>query len=97
LWPKHEPWGPASAAAAAWRRLVPSVSVHVVPGDHLAVVHEHLDVLAGQLAPYLGDSAAPEAPAPDAARAPIQLALLPVVVDLGWVLLSASELRVCLT
>jgi hypothetical protein len=96
LWPEHEPWGSAAAAAAAWRRLVPSVSVHVVPGDHLAVVHEHLDVLAGELAPYLDDGAVPEASVPDDARAPVHLALLPVVVDLGWLLLRMAELRTCL-
>ena len=95
LWPEREPWGTAAAAAAAWRRLVPSVSVHVVPGDHLAVVHEHVDVLAGQLAAHLEDDAGPEELATHAAGPCVQRALAPVLVNLGAALLHASELWGC--
>ena len=91
LWPEREPWGTAAAAADAWRRLVTSVSVHVVPGDHLAVVHEHLDVLAGHLAPHLADDARPAAPASHALVPCVPLALAPALVDLGAVLLRAWE------
>jgi amino acid adenylation domain-containing protein len=53
LWPQDEGSASAAAAAAVWGRLVPTVTVHVVPGDHLAVLHEHLPALADRLAPYL--------------------------------------------
>ena len=95
LWPEREPWGSAAAAASAWRRLVPSVSVHVVPGDHLAVVHEHLDVLAEHLAWYLEDGRRPADVAP-AATMGLRLGVPPVLMDLAEVLHSVAELAVCL-
>ena len=55
LWPEHEGSGSVDAAATAWRRLVPSVTVRVVPGDHLAIVHDQLDVLATHLDAHLSD------------------------------------------
>jgi amino acid adenylation domain-containing protein len=96
LWPEHEPWGTAAAAAAAWRRLVPSVSVHVVPGDHLAVVHEHLDVLAGYLLRYLDGTATPVAPAPSPAWRPVHLGASVALLDAAKVFQHVSELTVCL-
>ena len=81
FWPEQEPWGPASAAAAAWRRLVPAVDVHVVPGDHLAVVHDHLDVLVERLAPYLDGPVPSSQPAPATVAERVRLSLPPFVVD----------------
>jgi amino acid adenylation domain-containing protein len=49
LWPEHEPWGPADEAAAAWRPIVSRVDVGIVPGDHIGIVNEHVDVLADHL------------------------------------------------
>ena len=91
LWPELEPWGPAAAAAAAWRCLVPSVRVHVVPGDHLAVVHEHLDRLVAQLAPYLDDDAGVAT-----AKRLGALAAPAIFLELLDVLERASELSTCL-
>jgi thioesterase domain-containing protein/acyl carrier protein len=95
LWPEREPWGSAAAAAGAWRRLVPSVTVHVVPGDHLAVVHEHLDVVADFLASYLEDGRRPAGVGP-AATVGLRLGIPPVLMDLAEVLRSLAELAVCL-
>jgi amino acid adenylation domain-containing protein len=95
FWPEQEPWGAADAAAAAWRRLVPAVDLHVVPGDHLAVVHDHLDVLAERLAPYLdGGAATVRTPATLPQR--VQLSLPPVFVDLAEAIERASEMARCL-
>jgi len=92
FWPEHEPWGPADAAAAAWRRLVPEVDVHVVPGDHLAVVHDHLDVLAERLAPYLDGHAPPRPPVPETFAERLRLGLPPFVVDLADAMERAREM-----
>ena len=94
LWPEREGWGPASAAASAWRRLVPVVTLHVLPGDHLGVLHEHLDVVAGHLNAYLVDGDAdPGRPMAEAAAAVLRLPplLLPGLAEL---LRRASELSI---
>jgi thioesterase domain-containing protein len=96
FWPEQEPWGPADAAAAAWRRLVPAVDAHVVPGDHLAVVHDHLDVLAERLAPYLDGRAAPSRRAPATLTERLRLGLPPVFVELPEALERAWEISRCL-
>jgi thioesterase domain-containing protein len=96
LWPEREPWGSAGAAAAAWRRLVPEVDVHVVPGDHLAVVHDHLDVLIERLAPYLEAGPAPSAPAPLTLVERVRLSLPPIVLDLAEAVARACEMPICL-
>ena len=96
FWPEHEPWGSADAAAAAWRRLVPKVDVHVVPGDHLAVVHDHLDVLAERLAPYLDGPAPPRPPVPETFAERLRLSLPPFVVDLADAMELAREMSLCL-
>jgi amino acid adenylation domain-containing protein len=93
LWPEREPWGSAAAAASAWRRLVPAVSVHVVPGDHLAVVHEHLDVLAEHLASYLEEGRRP-ADVAAAVTVGLRLGVPPVLMNLAEVLHSVAELAV---
>jgi thioesterase domain-containing protein/acyl carrier protein len=96
FWPEQEPWGPASAAAAAWRRLVPAVDVHVVPGDHLAVVHDHLDVLVERLAPYLEGRVPSSQPAPATVAERVRLSLPPFVVDLVETMERACEMSLCL-
>jgi thioesterase domain-containing protein len=96
FWPEQEPWGSASAAAAAWRRLVPQVDVHVVPGDHLAVVHDHLDVLAERLAPYLEGRPAPAEPGPPTVVERVRLSLPPVVIEFAETLERACEMSLCL-
>jgi amino acid adenylation domain-containing protein len=95
LWPEREGWGPATAAADAWRRLVPVVTLHVLPGDHLGVLHEHLDVVAGHLNPYLVDGdGRPGRPMAGAAAA-VPLALPLLLLDVAEVLWRASELSIC--
>jgi aspartate racemase len=56
LWPEHEPWGPAGQAAEAWRPIVSRVETGIVPGDHIGIVNEHVDVLADQLGARLARS-----------------------------------------
>jgi thioesterase domain-containing protein len=95
FWPEQEPWGPADEAATVWRRLVPAVDLHLVPGDHLAVVHDHLDALAARLQPYLEtDVSRGPLPAPLPGR--VQLGLPPFFVDLAETLERACELSRCL-
>jgi amino acid adenylation domain-containing protein len=96
FWPEQEPWGPASAAAAAWRRLVPAVDVHVVPGDHLAVVHDHLDVLVERLVPYLETPVPVSQPVPLTVGERLRLSLPPFVVDLAETMERACEMSLCL-
>ena len=93
FWPEQEPWGPAGAAASVWRRLVPEVDVYVVPGDHLAVIHEHLDVLLERLAPYLEDRAPPFR---TEVMVGIPFALPPLVVNLIETIERAGEMSRCL-
>jgi thioesterase domain-containing protein/acyl carrier protein len=91
LWPEREPWGSAAAAADAWRCLVPSMSLHVVPGDHLAVVHQHLDELTAKLARYLGDAAQPPRPASAPAAPPDRSGMPLPVVDFVLLVTIASR------
>jgi thioesterase domain-containing protein len=95
FWPEHEPWGPAAAASEAWRTLVPEVDVHVVPGDHLAVVHDHLDVLVDRLAPYLQSDAA-RTPPPLTRVQRLRLGLPPILVDLVEAMVQVCETSPCL-
>ena len=89
--------GATDAAAAAWRRLVPEVDVHVVPqGDHLAVVHDHLSILAERLAPYLDGPAPPRPPVPETFAERLRLGLPPFVVDLADAMELAREMWLCL-
>ena len=96
FWPEQEPWGPAAAAAAAWGRLVPRVDLHVVPGDHLAVVHEHLDVLVDRLTPYLDRSAPLEQPASPTLAERLRFGLPSLLVPVAETMERACELSRCL-
>jgi hypothetical protein len=75
---------------------VPEVDVHVVPGNHLAVVHDHLDVLAERLAPYLDGPAPPRPPVPETFAERLRLSLPPFVVDLADAMELAREMSLCL-
>jgi len=68
------------------------VDVHVVPGDHLAVVHDHLDVLAERLAPYLDGHAPLRPPVPETFAERLRLGLPPFVVDLADAMERAREM-----
>jgi hypothetical protein len=67
-----------------------------VPGDHLAVVHDHLDVLVERLAPYLESRPAASEPIPLTLVERARLSLPPVVVDLAEAMERACEMSICL-
>jgi hypothetical protein len=94
FWPEQEAWGDADAAATAWRPIAPVVAVHVVRGDHLSALHEHLDTLAAPLASHLAHEPAP--PATTAARRPLLDACAFVAHGTEVLLEHAVELAPCL-
>jgi hypothetical protein len=67
------------------------MSLHVVPGDHLAVVHQHLDELTAKLARYLGDAAQPPRPASAPAAPPDRSGMPLPVVDFVLLVTIASR------